>query len=224
MGNESTAIHDLLSGLSRKAIPDDPDDDLLFAGSRREPATAPRLARGTDAPPVRAPGAVPTIHTAPAAPTIQLDIRAGHMVVPVPQSLVRPPMAARSHAASSYDELLATARVGKQAPAVASKKLYVAVAGLFVIAVVLLAAIVAGSVVAVSPDAGAPLTASATSPANPPLRTRVMVLVVFWPAVTGTAAGEALNAMDGVPAAVTVSVTVAVTLLTPVPAAETVMV
>ncbi len=35
MATESTAIHDLLHGISRKAIPDDPDDDVLFAGSRR---------------------------------------------------------------------------------------------------------------------------------------------------------------------------------------------
>lgn len=41
MGNENTAIHDLLAGVSRKAIADDPDDDILFAGSRKPEAPRP---------------------------------------------------------------------------------------------------------------------------------------------------------------------------------------
>ena len=89
-------------------------------------------------------------------------------------------------------------------------------------AVVTLAPRVAGETVAVMP-AGAPLIASATSPAKPPVRAAVMVLVALWPATRLSAAGAALKPNAGVAAAATVSVTVAVALLTPVPDAVTVM-
>jgi hypothetical protein len=85
-------------------------------------------------------------------------------------------------------------------------------------AVVTLAASVAGVSVAVIP-AGAPATDSTTSPAKPPVRAAVMVLVPFWPAVTLRAAGDALRLKAGVAAAVTVSVTAVVTFATPLPLA-----
>ncbi|MBY0490868.1 MAG: hypothetical protein K2R93_13585 [Gemmatimonadaceae bacterium] len=79
---------------------------------------------------------------------------------------------------------------------------------------------VVGDSVAVVP-VGAPVTVSAASPAKPPLRVIVMVLVPFCPACTDNAAGAADTEIVGVLDAVTVRFTVAVCEVTPVPAAVT---
>lgn len=76
----------------------------------------------------------------------------------------------------------------------------------------------AGADVAVMP-AGAPVTASVTAPVKPPERARVTVELALCPAAKLTAAGLAVSENDGVAAAVTVRLTVAVCGLTPVPLA-----
>ena len=88
--------------------------------------------------------------------------------------------------------------------------------------VVAAAAMVAGANAAVTP-VGFPVTTSATSPANPPVRNNVRAAEALLPACTLTAAGDADSAIAGVTPAVTVSVTVAVCEVTPVPLAVIVM-
>ena len=69
--------------------------------------------------------------------------------------------------------------------------------------------------------AGAPSSANVTLPAKPPVRATVMVLVAVCPLTIESDAGLAVSAKSGVDDAVTVSATVAVCAVTPVPVAVT---
>lgn len=179
MGNESTAIHDLLAGFGRKAIADDPDDDILFAGSRRReeapkaalprpngpragmftlppppppppmmipaagtpmagaPAIAPyaapaRVAAGTQPPPVTG----PIVMTAPAAPTIQMNVGlAQQTIVPLPHAFQRNPAYALDGGGTVRGSRFALGT---------NKRMYGLAAGLFAIVVVLVTVLVTG--------------------------------------------------------------------------------
>src|SRR4051812_4288977 len=87
MGSDSTAIHNLLDGISRKAIPDDPDDDVLFAGSRRQdaaPKQAVRLPGMFTLPPIPPlPGAEPSPFAAPPRAPAPARVASGTQPPPV---------------------------------------------------------------------------------------------------------------------------------------------
>ena len=65
--------------------------------------------------------------------------------------------------------------------------------------------------------AGAPSSASATSPVNPPVRATPIAVIPLAPAAMLTAAGVEVNVTAGVAAAVSVSAKLAVCVVTPVP-------
>ena len=186
MATESTAIHDLLSGFNRKAIPDDPDDDVLFAGSRRrdgetapkQPSHQPRAGMFTQPPPPPAPpmdaGSTPAFAAPPARmPSGTQPPPYAHTVIPSapgvptmqlnvsPQLVVPLPQAFVRHPAHAIQEAHATIRVSKSSAFAAvslNKKLYAIPVALFVIAVVLAA------VLLTSGDKSAKKVAAAAAP------------------------------------------------------------
>lgn len=117
MASENTAIHDLLAGLQRKPLDQDPDDDVLFAGSRRDDGGLRRVPRGTQPPPnlfeMPAPVAGPL-------PPPQLAV-----ALPYPQV--------------AHGQYQATSRVSRTAVTRTNKKLYLIPAGLAIVAAVLVA-------------------------------------------------------------------------------------
>ncbi len=133
MPTENTGIHDLLAGLQAKPLQEDPSDDVLFAGSRRNGGPR-RMARGTNSP--------PNLFEMPPPPPAPLP--SPHLAVALP-----------------YDQHLATVRVGKQAAAGTSKKVYVIPAVLAIGAAVLVAVLMGGK------DAKPTSVAAAASEAMP---------------------------------------------------------
>ncbi len=212
MATESTAIHDLLSGFGRKAIPDDPDDDILFAGSRRrdgeadpkQPSQHPRAglftmppppvveehgspyarAAGVPAAPARvASGTQPPPYSHAVIPTAP----GARLSVPLPQAFVR-------HPAHAIQEAHGTVRVSKSsswriASAGVNKKLYAIPVGLFVIAVALAGVLLTGSdkpaakvAASVEPAVEAPAAAAAEPAAAEPAAAAEPVAAAAVPA------------------------------------------
>jgi hypothetical protein len=119
MASENTAIHDLLAGLQRKPVDQDPDDDVLFAGSRREDAGPRRVPRGTQPP--------PDLFAMPPPPPIAAPRPSPHLAVSLPRPFVHQP-------AVGVDRHISTSRVTRT-----NKKLYFVPAGLAIVAAVLVA-------------------------------------------------------------------------------------
>ncbi len=120
MASENTAIHDLLAGLQRKPLDQDPDDDVLFAGSRRDDGGLRRVPRGTQPP--------PNLFEMPPAVAGPL---------PPPQLVVALPYP--QHLGAAHGEYQATSRVSRSAVTRTNKKLYFIPAGLAIVAAVLVA-------------------------------------------------------------------------------------
>src|SRR5688572_3406455 len=115
MASENTAIHDLLAGLQRKPLDQDPDDDVLFAGSRRDDGGLRRVPRGTQPP--------PNLFEMPPA-----------VAGPLP-----PPQLAVALPYPQHGQYLATSRVSRTEVTRTNKKLYLIPAGLAIVAAVLVA-------------------------------------------------------------------------------------
>lgn len=147
MGNENTAIVDLLAGLNRKPLADDPTDDVLFAGSRRDPLAGPgRSARGTEPP--------PNLFAMPAPPPAPAPLPAPHLLVSLPKPFMNMPSA-------GVDQHLSTVRVARTQVTAPNKKLYALVGVLGIVA-----AILAGIYVGGGDDAKATQVAASAAPSQ----------------------------------------------------------
>jgi hypothetical protein len=123
MASENTAIHDLLAGLQRKPVNQDPDDDVLFAGSRRDDAGPRRVPRGTEPP--------PNLFAMP-PPPVAGPLPPAQLAVSLPRPFLHQPSV-------GTDKHLATSRVSRTAATRTNKKLYFVPAGLAIVAAVLVA-------------------------------------------------------------------------------------
>jgi hypothetical protein len=145
MASENTAIHDLLAGLQRKPLDQDPDDDVLFAGSRRQDAGPRRVPRGTQPP--------PNLFEMPPAP-VAGPLPPAQLAVSLPRPFVHQP-------AVGIDKHLATSRVSRTAVTRTNKKLYFVPAGLAIVAAALVAILMGGK------DDKATTVAASASDAKP---------------------------------------------------------